>query len=405
MSRPQSVTITGIGAATPLGNSFTTLASNLLAGRSGIQTLTDPLYAEHPTRIGGKIEIPPCPALWDSVDYDRMNALERLAFFCGVEALQDAGLWEKREELRIGLVLGNATEWIVNWEMDHLAGGQRLFQPQSHMPTMVQVLISKLGLRGPGVSLSSACASGNHALMVARRWLDSDWVDVCLAGACDLTLSPCTMACFGNLRALSRRNDQPTAASRPFDKDRDGFVMGEGGVILVMEREDSSRRRNASVYGRIIGSGCTSDAHNMVIPSPDPTPSATAMRQALKNAGLNPEDIDYVNAHATSTPIGDRAESRSLARVFDNVLQKVPVSSTKSMTGHLLTAAAAVETLACLAAIRHQAVPPTINLHNPDPECPLCHVANEAQPRKVKFAMSNSFGFGGSNTCVVLAAA
>jgi 3-oxoacyl-[acyl-carrier-protein] synthase II len=214
-----------------------------------------------------------------------------------------------------------------------------------------------------------------------------------------------SLAGFGNLRALSRRNTDPRAASRPFDKDRDGFVMGEGGAVFVLESAASARQRSARVYAEVAGVGASSDAHNMVIPSPDPGPATRAMTEALADACVAPADIDYINAHATSTPVGDAAEARVLEAVLGDSLMSVPVSSTKSMTGHLLTAAAAVEALACLVAMERSVLPPTINLDDPDPECRMCHVANQARQHRVRVAVSNSFGFGGSNTCLVLKAA
>jgi 3-oxoacyl-[acyl-carrier-protein] synthase II len=213
------------------------------------------------------------------------------------------------------------------------------------------------------------------------------------------------LAGFGNLRALSRRNDAPQAASRPFDVDRDGFVIGEGGTIFAMERMDRARKRGARIYAEVAGCGASSDAYHMVIPSPHPEPAIAAIRQALNDARLDPSDVDYVNAHATSTPVGDQAEAKVLQTVFGSHTLKLPVSSTKSMTGHLLTAAAAFEALACIIAMDRQTVPPTINLQKPDPECLLRHVPNQAEQHKVRVAVSNSFGFGGSNTCLVLKAA
>jgi 3-oxoacyl-[acyl-carrier-protein] synthase II len=261
-----------------------------------------------------------------------------------------------------------------------------------------------LGLSGPTLTVSAACASGNYALAQARQWIELGWVDVCLAGACDMAVTPMSLAGFGNLRALSRRNAEPRAASRPFDRGRDGFVMGEGGALFVLEPAPAAARRSARAYAEVAGFGASSDAHNMVIPSPDPEPAVAAVRQALADAAVTPGSIDYINAHATSTPVGDVAESRVLHTVLGDAARRVPISSTKSMTGHLLTAAAAAEALACLVAMERSALPPTINLDDPDPECDLCHVANEARPGRVKVAVSNSFGFGGSNTCLVLKA-
>jgi 3-oxoacyl-[acyl-carrier-protein] synthase II len=292
----------------------------------------------------------------------------------------------------------------VDWETDVLRGGCRLFNPDQDTESLVARACRHLGLSGPAVTVSAACASGNYALAQARRWLKLGWVDVCLAGACDMAVSGMSLAGFGNLRALSRRNGDPQAASRPFDRGRDGFVMGEGGGMFVLEAARTARRRSARVYAEVAGCGASSDAHNMVIPSPDPEPATHAMQQALADACLDPTEVDYVNAHATSTPVGDVAEARVLEAVFGEALHEVPVSSTKSMTGHLLTAAAAVETVACLIALERQTLPPTINLDDPDPECNLLHVRKQARPVKARVAVSNSFGFGGSNTCLVLKA-
>jgi 3-oxoacyl-[acyl-carrier-protein] synthase II len=255
------------------------------------------------------------------------------------------------------------------------------------------------------LSVSAACASANVALAQARAWLRMGWADAVLAGACDMCVSPMSLAGFGNLRALSRRNAAPAAASRPFDRGRDGFVLAEGGAVFVLERADDARRRGAGVYAELAGYGATSDAHHMVIPNPDPSQAVAAMRQALADAGVAPGEVDHVNAHATSTPVGDVSEARVLATVFGHHTRRLPVSATKSITGHLLTAAAAVEALACVAAIQRGWVPPTINLDDPDPECDLCHVAHTARPHRVRVAASNSFGFGGSNTTIVLRAA
>jgi 3-oxoacyl-[acyl-carrier-protein] synthase II len=397
--------ITGVGVATSLGHDYATLADNLLAGRSGVAAITGFDVKDHPSQIGGQVLNVPCPPGFDSGEFGRLHRLEQLMLWCCAQALRDAGWWEKRHEVRLGLVLGIGAEWLILWEADALRGGNLMYQSQQAIRPMVASTHQRLQLSGPVASVSAACASGNYAIAQARRWLELGWVDVCLAGACDMAVTPMSMAGFGNLRALSRRNHEPRAASRPFDKNRDGFVMSEGGTVFVLEPEATARRRSARVYGRVAGCGASSDAHNMVIPSPDPGPATAAMRKALADARLLPTDIHYINAHATSTPVGDQAEARVLEAVFGAHLLKVPVSSTKSMTGHLLTAAAALEALACLLAMERNAIPPTINLDEPDPECRLCHVANQARPERVKAAVSNSFGFGGSNTCLVLTAA
>ena len=404
MTAENAVWITGVGTATPLGNSYPEFADHLLAGRSAVERVTAFPVADHPSQIAGRVAEVPCPPGHDPAEFAGMHRLEQLLRWCCVQALRDADWWDRRREVRVGLVLGSGAEWLELWETDALADGSKLWECHRHSESMLRRALRVLELSGPCVTVSAACASGNYALMQARQWLELGWVDVCVAGACDMAVTPMSLACFGNLRALSRRNADPRAASRPFDRNRDGFVMAEGGAMFVLERAESARRRGARVYAEVAGFGASSDAHNMVIPSPDPEPATIAMRQALDDAGVTPAEVDYVNAHATSTPVGDVAETRVLNAVFGEWLKQVPVSSTKSMTGHLLTAAAAVEALACVAAMDRGALPPTINLDEPDPECDLCHVPNEARPAKVRVAASNSFGFGGSNTCLVLKA-
>jgi 3-oxoacyl-[acyl-carrier-protein] synthase II len=394
------VWITGVGVATPLGHSYRELADALLEGRSGVRTVTAFDVSTHPSRIAGVLDAVPCPAGYDGPEFARLPRLQQLALWCCASALQDAGWWDRRQRLRLGLVIGLGAEWLIRWEATDPEAACRGGECES----LAAGTSRRLQLAGPAATVSAACASGNIALAQARQWLQMGWVDVCLAGACDTALTPLSLAGFGNLRALSRRNDDPAGASRPFDRGRDGFVMAEGGAMFVLEPAATARRRSARAYARVAGCGTASDAYNMVIPSPHPEPAVAAMRQALADARADPAAVDYVNAHATSTPVGDTAEARVLAGVFGATVSDVPVSSTKSMTGHLLTAAAAVEAAACVAALERQALPPTINLSDPDPECALCHVANEARPRRVRVAVSNSFGFGGSNTCLVLTA-
>lgn len=399
------ICITGAGVVTTLGTTVETLADNLLAGRSGIGPVTGFDVSQHPCRIGGQLSTIPCPAGWEAAMFAALDPQQQAALWCCASALRDAGWWERRHEVRIGLVLGLGAEWLTRWERDAHRGGRELFQNEIVGEGVAGWVSAELQLRGPSLILSAACASGNHAFGLGRRWLELGWVDVCLAGACDLNLTPMALAGFGNLRALSRRNETPQAASRPFDRGRDGFVMAEGGAVLVLEPAATARRRSARIRGLLAGCGSSSDAHHMVIPRPNPEPAATAMRQALTQACINPDEIDYINAHATSTPVGDVIEAQVLHTVLGTAARRVPVSSTKSMTGHLLAAAAAVEAVACLIAIERSAIPPTINLDDPDPACDLGHVANHTQARRVRVAVSNSFGFGGSNTCVVFRAA
>jgi 3-oxoacyl-[acyl-carrier-protein] synthase II len=404
VSHATAVWITGIGAVTPLGHTYPAIAEGLLEGRSGVRTVTKFDVSQHPSQIAGQVGEIPCPSGWDPTDFGRLHPLEQLILGCCTAALRSAGCWDQRHDLRVGMVLGLGAEWMEVWEADALRGGTQVYDPNQNGDSLIHTTRAKLHLSGPAVSVSAACASGNYALAQARRWLELGWVDVCLAGACDMAVTPMSLAGFGNLRALSRRNTEPQAASRPFDRGRDGFVLSEGGAVFVLETAERARRRGAHAYTEVAGCGASSDAHNMVIPSPDPEPATAAMRQAFADAGIVPADVDYINAHATSTARGDAAEARVLEAILGEAVRTVPVSSTKSMTGHLLTAAAAVEALACLIAIERRALPPTINLVDPDPECNLCHVANQARPQTVRVAVSNSFGFGGSNTCLVLKA-
>jgi len=403
---PPAVWITGVGSCTPYGPRTEDFADGLLAGRSVIDRVASFPVDDHPSQVAGQVLAVPCPLGEDADAFARMDCLEQLVRWCCDAALRHSGLAGRIGGQRVGLVLGLGAEWLLLWE--HVGvkeRGRPDWQPPLHGDSIVERARRALGLSGPAVGLSAACASGNVALAQARAWLRMGWVDVCLAGASDMGVAPMSLAGFGNLRALSRRNAEPRAASRPFDRGRDGFVMSEGGVVFVLERAADARRRGAAALAEVAGYGASSDAHHMVIPSPDPAPATAAVRRALADARIDPCEVDYINAHATSTPVGDAAEARVLKAVFGEAIRRVPVSSTKSMTGHLLTAAAAAEALACIVAMRHGAVPPTINLDDPDPECDLCHVPHAAREHRVRVAMSNSFGFGGSNTCLVLRAA
>jgi 3-oxoacyl-[acyl-carrier-protein] synthase II len=399
----QTVCITGVGTATSLGFDYPTLSRNLLNGVSGITSINKFDTTKHPSRIAGCLGTIPTPFGWDAESFAKLGHWEQLLLWCSVNALQDSGWWDKRDTIRIGLVIGLGAEWLLTWEADMHQGGDRVQHPERDTTGRSQWLHDQLGLRGPISTVAAACASGNIALGVGRMWVQRDWVDVCLAGACDRSVTPMGMAGFGNLGALSKRNHDPKAASRPFDQNRDGFVMSEGGAMYLLERPEKARKRGSKVYAEIIGFGASSDAFHMAIPSSDPGPAAKAIRLSLQDAELHPEQIDYINAHATSTTVGDPFETRAIQTVFGEATKRIPLSSTKSMTGHLLSAAAAVEVLACLTAFDEEAIPPTINLQEIDPDCSgLCHVPNEAQEHSPNLVINNSFGFGGSNTCLVL---
>ena len=405
MTREPAISITGTGALSPLGSGFADISAALIAARTGIRELTDFDAANQACRIAGRVTLPPCPSELQPAHYNELLPLERCSLWCCIQALQDAGLWSTRHNLRVGLILGLGAQWIQLWDQDAARGGHLVCDASQRRVGTIDLVQQTLGLRGPATSVAAACASGNHAFALAADWLRLGWVDVCLAGAVDVSVSPYTLATFGNLRTLSRRNDAPAAALRPFDRDRDGMVLGEGGAVFVIEPAAAARARGRRPLADVAGVGLSSDAHHLVIPSPDPRHAVAALRQALDAAEINPEDVDYVNAHATGTQVGDVCETRVLHTVFGSQCSRIPVSSTKSMTGHLLGAAAAVEALACLTAIHYGVIPPTVNLDDPDPKCDLCHVANQPQQRRVKVAISNSFGFGGHNTALVLKAA
>lgn len=397
-----SVWITGVGTVNPLATSYADTAKALFAGASGIRCVERFDVSRSGSKIAGLVDAIPQPEGFSPDEFHNLERMDQLLTWCAIEALRDAGITSDRQDLRIGLVMGIGGEWLRLWEADRFAGGNLVHDPSRDGPTAARRLRDRLGLTGPANTVAAACASANYAFAEAKRWLQFGWLDVCLAGAADLTVSPLGLASFSNLRALSTRNDQPQSASRPFDQSRDGFVMSEGGAVFVLESAAFAKKRGARAYGELAGCGASSDAFHLVIPGSDPVPPARAMTDALADGGLTPADVDYVNAHATSTPVGDPGEVRAIKLALGTEAERVPVSSTKGATGHLVCAAAAIEAIACLAAIEHQAVPPTLNLDALDPDCAgLCHVPNQAQPRPIRVALSNSFGFGGSNTCVV----
>jgi 3-oxoacyl-[acyl-carrier-protein] synthase II len=397
-----AVSITGIGVVTALGTDYASHARRLLAGESGIGTIRrfDPtgLFCQ----FAGALPDMPCPEGDDAAEFARRTRTDQALRWAMLHALRDAGLWDGRERRRIGAIAGIGGEWPCFWEAESDGPEATLYRADSAPPSAIEKACTEFGLSGPAATTGAACASSNFALALARQWLQLGWVDACVCGGIDLTVTPCGIATFCNLGALSKRNDAPKAASRPFDKNRDGFVMSEGAVFFVLERTADARRRGARLWAEIAGFGATSDAAHLVIPSNDREPAVRAIRAALRDARIQPSDVDYVNAHATSTPVGDKFETEALKTVFGEAIRTLPVSSTKGTSGHLLSAAAAFETLACVVAIQESAVPPTINLDEPDPECDLCHVPHQAQERSVRIAVNNSFGFGGSNTCIVL---
>jgi len=400
----EPIAITGIGAVSPLGHSFDAITDSLLAGRSGVRSIDPGEFARESHQFAAAVEAIPAPpeslGVSDGREFASLTRLEQMVLSPVAHAVADAGLGPHRDRLRIGLVLGLGAEQLKRWELDFLAGGSQVFEP-SHGSTLVHQVARQISLRGPAVTVAAACASSGYAMAIGRTWLQAGWVDACVVGGCDV-LSPTALAAFYNLRALSRRSDDPAKASRPFDRDRDGFVMGEGGACFVLEPLSAARGRDARVYGELAGIGMSSDAAHMVTPCSDSTQAARAITQALADAHVTADKLDYINAHAAGTPVGDAAEAGAIRRALGSAVDRVPVSSTKSMSGHLISGAAAFEAVACLAAISRQAVPPTVNLDHPDEQCQLDHVPHVARERSVRVTASNSFGFGGANLCLVI---
>ena len=400
----EPIAITGIGAVSPLGHSFDSITDSLLAGRSGVRSIDPGAFARESHQFAAAVDVIPAPpdgiCPIDAEGFAGLTRLEQMVISPVAHAIADAGLALHRDRLRVGLVLGLGAEQLKMWELDFLDGGTQVFSP-SPTDTLVHRVAHLMNLRGPAVTVAAACASSGYAMALGRSWLNAGWVDACVVGGCDV-LSPTALAAFYNLRALSRRSDDPAKASRPFDRDRDGFVMGEGGACFVLEPLRAARRRDARVYGELAGVGMSSDAAHMVSPCSDPTQAAWAITQALADAQVTADQIDYVNAHAAGTPVGDAAEAGAIRRALGSAVDRVPVSSTKSMSGHLVSGAAAFEAVACMAAIARQAVPPTLNLDHPDEQCQLDHVPHVARERSVRVTASNSFGFGGANLCLVI---
>lgn len=403
----EPIVITGIGVVSPLGTSYTAVADNLLAGASGVRSIPPHAFAREDRQFAAPVPIIPAPPAatcdLDEAAFQALPRFDRLCLSPITHAIADAGLPSGYPSARIGLVLGQGAEHLKVWDFDFLDSGKRVFEARQDR-ALVHRLAGHVGITGPAVTTAAACASSGYSMALGRTWLEAGWVDACLVGGCDI-LSPTALAAFYNLRALSRRGDDPTKASRPFDRDRDGFVMGEGGAFFVLERRSDAERRGGRIYGELAGVGMSSDSHHMVAPCMNPENAARAIAMALADAAVAPDEVDYVNAHAAGTPVGDAAEAGAIRMALGDAADGVAVSSTKGMSGHLVSGAAAFEAVACLAAIERQSIPPTVNLDHPDEACRLDHVAHVARPARVRVTASNSFGFGGANLCLVIKAA
>lgn len=409
--RPPRVVVTGMGAVTPLGVGVDVLWSGLIAGRSGVSRLTHFDTTDFPVQIGGYIHDFNPESFFDRRDAKRMARFTQFAMVATQEALHDAGLDLSRESPeRIGIEMGNAVGDLHGIEEQYDVLRER--GPRRIVPTVVPTVLINMaacqvaiqyGLKGPAGAPVAACATGIYAIGDAMRRIQRGEADVMVAGSSESILTPLAIAAFWRIQALSTRNDDPATACRPFDKDRDGTVMGEGAAVVILEREDHALARGARIYGEVVGYGVSEDAYHLIAPDPQGDGAARAMRRALEEAGVKPSEVNWISAHGTATPLNDLSEAMAIKRVFQEAAYDVPVSSIKSMIGHTLGAAGSVSLVANLKAIESGVIPPTINLETPDPQCDrLDFVPGRARHATVDVAMSNAFGFGGQNASIVV---
>jgi 3-oxoacyl-[acyl-carrier-protein] synthase II len=394
---------------TPLGIGVEPTWDAILGGRSGVSSITRFDTAEFPTKIAAELKGFHPEDFVDRKEIKRMDPFIHIAMAAAHLAVTDSGLTID-EELgpRVGVYVGSGLGGLSTLERYHkayLEGGARKISP-FFIPMLISNLAPghiamKYGAKGPNITTTTACAASSHAIGEALEAIRRGACDAVLAGGAEATITPMGLGGFCAMKALSTRNGDPAAASRPFDKERDGFVMGEGAAILVMEELESAKKRGAKIYGEVLGYGASADAYHVTAPAPGGEGAVRCMRAALADGRVNPEQVDYINAHGTSTPYNDLYETMAIKTVFKDHCSRVMVSSTKSMTGHLLGAAGAVESLFSVLALRDGAVPPTINYTTPDPECDLDYVPNTARRTPIRYALSNSFGFGGTNSCLL----
>ena len=404
------VVVTGFGVVSPVGIGIDEVWESLINGRSGAGPVTHFDASNYACRIAAEVKNLDPHLDPSDKELSRCDPFVRFALVAAKLALEHSGLELDKEDLdRFGSIVGSGIGGLQILETQKeilMEKGPRRVSPFL-IPMMIGNMASGMismrhGLRGPNTSVVTACATGNHCIGDAFNVIRRDEADLMVAGGTEAAITPLGLSGFGNMRALATHwNDDPTHASRPFDKDRDGFLMGEGSAILVLEELEHARKRNAVVYAEIVGYGMTADAFHVSQPAPEGRGGREAMRRALRDAGISPEKVDYINAHGTSTPVGDVAEAQAVNALFGEHAKKVAVSSTKSMTGHLLGAAGALESCVCVKTITEGIIPPTINLDNQDPECRIDCVPNTARKARVSVALNNSFGFGGQN-CVLV---
>ena len=408
MSR-RRVVVTGLGIISPVGNTVDTAWANIVAGKSGIGPITKFDASVFASRIAGEVKGFDAAQYLSPKEVRRMDTFIHYGIAAGVQAIQDAGLEAKPQDSeRIGINIGSGIgglPFIEETHKEYLANGPRRISPFFIPASIINMISGNLSIRygfqGPNLACVSACATGNHSIGESARLIEHGDADVMIAGGSEACVCPLAIGGFASAKALSTRNDDPATASRPWDTGRDGFVLGEGAGVVVLEEYERARARGAKIYCELAGYGMSSDAYHMTAPLEDGSGAARAMRNAMISAQLRAEDIQYINAHGTSTPLGDLAETRALKLFFGDHATKLAVSSTKSMTGHLLGAAGGIEAVFTVLALRDQIAPPTANLVDQDPACDLDYVPNTARKMTIEAALSNSFGFGGTNATLV----
>ena len=408
-SSERRVAVTGLGVVTPVGNDVETFWKNLISSKCGIDKITSFDASPYDTQIAGQVKnFDPAPAFPSPKDVRRADRFSQFGVHAAWQALKDSGLdLQKENKDEIGVIVGSGIGGLETTAAQHQILLDR--GPGRLSPFMIPMLISNMAsglismffeLRGPNFATCSACATANHAIGEAWRAVKMGDAQIMLAGGAEATVVPIGIGGFCAMKAMSTRNDDPQHASRPFDKERDGFVMGEGSGILVLEEMERAKKRGAKIYCEIVGYGNTADAYHLTSPAPEGEGAARCMKMALRNGGLNLEDVTYINAHGTSTPQGDTCETQAIKSVFGDYAKKIAVSSTKGATGHMLGAAGSVEMAVSVLAIHHGIAPPTINYEVPDPECDLDYVPNTARELKINAIINNSFGFGGHNASI-----
>ncbi|MBL7130754.1 MAG: beta-ketoacyl-ACP synthase II [Candidatus Omnitrophica bacterium] len=404
------VVVTGLGVISPVGSEVSTMWDSLLKGKSGISRITSFDASKFDSQIAGEVKNFDPLKFVSFKESKRMDRFVQFAVAASKNAFRDSGIdIHKEDPYRVGVLVGSGVGSLHTMQEQC-----RIYEskgPSRISPFMIPLLIVNeasgniaivLGAKGPNTCVATACATGNHAIGDAFRIIEYGTADVMIAGGAEGCVTPMGIGGFCSLKALSRRNNEPEKASRPFDKERDGFIMAEGAGVVVLEEREHAKKRSANIYAEVAGYGMTGDAYHITAPDPSGEPSAKAMQFALENANLNPEDIQYINAHGTSTQLNDKIETKAIKMSFNNQAKKLSISSTKSMTGHLIGAAGGLEFIVCVLAIRDDVIPPTINLNHPDPECDLDYVPNQARQMQVTAAMSNSLGFGGHNASLIL---